>query len=404
MNNYHKIEQDVTNHSPITSQASPQTSVKRRRGWMILGIMGVIAIAGYNLKGYLMAEEGGWAYPPTKVALFNADFYALPNLFEGVGELEAVNEVLIASEVSGRVESINFESGEDVEKGQLLLQLNDQREKSEKARLEAERHYVETQVKRYERLVKEKAVDVSKYDEAFSKLMQINASIAEIEAAISEKAIRAPFSGTAGIRQVHLGDIINPGQKLTTLVDGSRFHANFTLDEKYAEFLTVDQPVQVFISALNRSYPAKISAIDPLISNARLISIQAEIIAGKQNTDIGQIYPELKSGMFVKAFVEGDAINALLIPETALTYTIYGSSVLVTQKNDDGSQQVKAIRVELGAKQKGFVEITKGIRAGDQVVISGQHKLGDGAYIEVVESDTLSFEVPKFPITNMATQ
>lgn len=405
MNHYQSSGQDATQR--------PQSTSKRRKNLLVLGIIGAIAIGGYNLKGYLMAEEGGWGYPPTKVALFHAEHYALPNLFEGVGELEAINEVWIASEVSGRVESINFESGEFVQKGQLLIQLNDQRERSEKARLSAERDYIKTQVKRYERLVREKAVDVSKYDEAYSKLMQIDASISAIDAAIAEKAIRAPFDGNAGIKQVHLGDIINPGQKLTTLVDGNGFHANFTLDEKYAEFLSVDQSVQLFISALNRSYPAKISAIDPLISNARLISIQAEIIAGIQDaentetnetTDIQEIYPELKSGMFVKAFVEGEAINALLVPETALTYTIYGSSVLVTQNNDDGSKQVKSIRVEIGTKQDGFVEITKGIHAGDQVVISGQHKLNDGSYIEVIESDTLPFEVPKFSITNLVSQ
>ena len=397
MTNYQQSGQDSKN--------SLQKTSKHRKNLIVLGVMAALVVGGYNLKGYLKAEDSGWAYPPTKVALFNAEHYALPNLFEGVGELEAINEVWIASEVAGRVESMNFESGEFVQKGQLLIQLNDQRERSEKARLSAERDYIETQVKRYERLVKEKAVDVSKYDEALSKLMQIDASISAIDAAIAEKAIRAPFSGNAGIKQVHLGDIINPGQKLTTLVDESRFHANFTLDEKYAEFLVLDQPVQIFISALNRSYPAKISAIDPLINNARLISIQAEISASKsQNADIQTVYPELKSGMFVKAFVEGEAINALLIPETALTYTIYGSSVLVTQNNDDGSKQVKAIRVEIGTKQDGFVEITKGIHAGDEVVISGQHKLGDGSYIEVIESDTLPFEVPKFSITDLVSQ
>lgn len=399
MNHYQSSGQDA--------KKSPQTTSNRRKNLLVLGVMTALVVGGYNLKGYLKAEEGGWAYPPTKVALFNAEYYALPNLFEGVGALEAMNEVWIASEVAGRVESINFESGEKVKKGDLLIQLNDQRERSEKARLIAERDYIETQVKRYERLVKEKAVDVSKYDEAYSKLMQIDASISAIDAAIAEKAIRAPFDGNAGIKQVHLGDIINPGQKLTTLVDGSGFHANFTLDEKYAEFLSVNQPVQLFISALNRSYPAKIRAIDPLISDARLISIQAEIIAGIQNTeksDIQEIYPELKSGMFVKAFVEGEAMNALLIPETALTYTIYGSSVLVTARNDDGSQQVKSIRVEVGTKQAGFVEITKGLNAGDKVVVSGQHKLGDGSYIEVVESDTLPFEVPQFSITNLVSQ
>lgn len=392
-------------HEAKKSASQKGIQSKRGKNLLIIAIMGVIAIGGYNLKGYLLAKEGGWAYPPAKVALFDAQYYQLPNLFEGVGELEAINEVWIASEVSGRVKSINFESGEVVQKGQLLVQLNDQREKSERARLIAERHYIETQVKRYERLVKEKAVDVSKYDEAYSQLMQIDASLANIDAAIAEKAIRAPFSGTIGIKQVHLGDIINPGQKLTTLVDGSEFRANFTLDEKYAEFLTVDQPAELYISALNRSYPAKVSAIDPLISNARLISVQATVIArNSAEKDIAEIYPELKSGMFVKAFVEGEAIDALLIPETALTYTIYGSSVLVMQKNEDGSEQVKAVRVEIGEKQRGFVEITKGINAGEKVVISGQHKLGDGAFVEVVESDTLSFEVPQFAISNMTTQ
>lgn len=392
-------------HEAKKSASQKGIQSKRGKNLLIIAIMGVIAIGGYNLKGYLLAKEGGWAYPPAKVALFDAQYYQLPNLFEGVGELEAINEVWIASEVSGRVKSINFESGEVVQKGQLLVQLNDQREKSERARLIAERHYIETQVKRYERLVKEKAVDVSKYDEAYSQLMQIDASLANIDAAIAEKAIRAPFSGTIGIKQVHLGDIINPGQKLTTLVDGSEFRANFTLDEKYAEFLTVDQPAELYISALNRSYPAKVSAIDPLISNARLISVQATVIArNSAEKDIAEIYPELKSGMFVKAFVEGEAIDALLIPETALTYTIYGSSVLVMQKNEDGSEQVKAVRVEIGEKQRGFVEITKGINAGEKVVISGRHKLGDGAFVEVVESDTLSFEVPQFAISNMTTQ
>lgn len=361
-----------------------------RRNIMILaGLLGVMITGSYLMKNLFVAKASHNAYPPTKVAVFAAKEYQLPNLFEGVGELEAIHEVWIAAEVMGRVMSIHFESGQFVEKGQLLFQLADAREKSERERLEAERDFLALQLKRYERLAKERAVDVSKYDEARSQLMQIDASLNAIEVAIAEKSIRAPFAGTVGISHIHLGDIINAGQKLTTLVDESRFRANFTLDEKQMKTLSIGQSVDVFISALGSRFPATISAIDPLISNARLISVQADIEATRTQL-LG-----LKSGMFVKALVKGESINTLLIPETALTYTIYGSSVWVVNRLEEAAREVKAVRVEVGIRRDGFVEITKGLMSGEEVIVSGQHKLGDDSVIEVIESESLPLILPE---------
>lgn len=390
-----KLERAPNNHFTGNthnrdSQVGKRARTHNRRNLMMLaGLLGVMIAGSYMMKNLFASEGGSYAYPPTKVALFEAKEYMLPHLFEGVGALAAVHEVQIAAEVMGRVSSIHFESGQFVEKGQLLFQLADAREKSERSRLEAERDFLTLQLKRYEKLVKEKAIDASKYDEALSKQIQIDASLDAINVAIAEKAIRAPFSGIVGISQIHLGDIVNIGQKLTTLVDETRFHANFTLDEKYAKFISLNQPVQIYISALNKQLFAQINAIDPLISNARLVAIQAEVHT--KDIDISG----LRSGMFIKAFVEGEAMNALLIPETALTYTIYGSSVLVAKRHEDGGTRVKAVRVETGRKYEGFVAITKGISIGDAVVVSGQHKLGDGSIIEAVEHDTLSIVLPE---------
>lgn len=375
------------NHDNLSAGKHVRRS-HRRNALMLVGLLGVMIAGSYMMKNLFVAEASSYAYPPMKVAVFTAEEYALPNLFEGVGELEAIHEVWISSEVMGRVTSIHFESGQFVKKGQLLVQLADAREKSERSRLEAERDFLALQLKRYERLVKEKAIDVSKYDEALSKMMQIDASLDAIEVAIVEKAIRAPFSGTAGISQIHLGDIINAGQKLTTLVDESGFRVNFTLDEKRIEALSIGQPLTVYMSSLGRSFPATISAIDPLISHARLISVQADMTL--TNTQLSM----LKSGMFVKVLVKGESRNALLIPETALTYTIYGSSVLVAKTLEEGTSKVKAVRVEVGAKNGGFVEITKGLDIGEAVIVSGQHKLGEGSDIEIIESDTLPFVLP----------
>ena len=377
-------------HEAIPRSLRAKTSQNQKRHiLMIVLFLGLIFIVVLCLKYFFTEDAGSNTYPLAKVALYEAEFYDLPMTYSGIGELEAESEITLASEASGRIVAIYFESGEFVQEGQLLLQLNDQREISDRQRLMADQAFWQKQVNRFRGLAEVKAIEQSQYDEAVSRLAQIDAMIAEIEAVIAEKHIRAPFSGVTGIRKVHLGEMLHAGDEIVTLVDDRQFKANFTLDEKYAGLIQLGQPVTLLVSQNASSIPLKmsasISAIDPKISDARLIAVQAKVPNDEElNSQV------LKSGMFVKALVMAESKPALMIPETSLTYTIYGSSILIAKENEEEILQAQAVRVEIGERYQGFVEITKGLKLGDKVVVSGQHKLSDGALIIEGTNDTLS--------------
>ncbi|OTG86739.1 efflux transporter periplasmic adaptor subunit [Acinetobacter sp. ANC 4558] len=342
----------------------------------------VISILSYLTYQFIQKPVAAQSsYPPVKVALTKAILTEQNKKITAVGELEAVKQVQVSSEVAGRVQSIYFRSGQYVHAGQLLVQLNDETEKGELAQLKAKLKLNEMVYKRANELVKINAVSQEEVDHALANRDMTLGQIQQLQARVQQKKVKAPFSGHIGIRQINLGQYLQVGESIVNLVDTQSLFVNFTLDEKLVPNLKIGQVLQTHIDAYpDESFNARVTAIDPLISKSRTVQIQALLDNSKGL---------LKAGMFANITLQQNVSKQVVeIPETAVTYTAYGESVYIAVKKDN-QLIAQRVKVSVGERNQGWVEVS-GLQANDLVVTSGQIKLSDSTPIDLVQHDTLA--------------
>ncbi len=305
----------------------------------------------------------------------------VPNLLRAVGDLVAVHQVNVTSDVSGRITDIMFTAGSTVKAGAPLVQLFDAPEQGDLASFKAQATVAQLSLDRAKQLASRQFGPQATVDTAQAAFDQASAGIAKTQAIISQKLVRAPFDGELGVRQVEVGQFLTAGTQIVTLTDLSAVYANFTTTEKESATLKVGQTVRVVVDAYpSRIFEGKITTIEPQINtDTRNIRVQATI----ENPD-----HVLKPGMFATTTVVlPDKPAVVTVPETAVDYTLYGDSVyLITEKKaDDGKTSLTAVRtfVRTGDRIDGRVVITNGLKPGDRVVAVGQLKLQSGAAVAI---------------------
>jgi multidrug efflux system membrane fusion protein len=309
-----------------------------------------------------------------------------------VGDLAAVHQVNVTSDVNGRITDIMFTAGADVKQGAPLLQMFDAPEQADLANFKAQATVSQLSLDRAKQLASRQFGPQATVDTAQAAFDQAQAGIARTQAVISQKLVRAPFDGELGVRKVEVGQYLTAGTQIVSLTDLSELYANFTVTEKDSANLKVGQTVRVLVDAYpGRNFDGKISTIEPQIAtDTRNIRVQATIA----NPD-----RILKPGMFTTTTVVlPDKPTVVTVPETAVDYTLYGDSVyLITEKKeDDGKTSLTAVRtfVQPGKRIEGRAEILKGLKPGDRVVAVGQLKLQSGAAV-TISTDPL----PPIPAT-----
>src|ERR1700692_1920525 len=319
--------------------------------------------------------------PPTSVAISEARSEVVPNLLTAVGDLAAVHQVNVTSDVSGRITDIMFTAGSTVKAGSPLVQLFDGPEQGDLASFKAQATGAQLALDRAKQLAARQFGPQATADAAQATFDQANAGIAKTEAIISQKRVRAPFDGELGVRHVEVGQFLTAGTQIVSLTDLSTLYANFTVTEKDSAALKVGQTVRVAVDAYpGRSFEGKITAIEPQIAtDTRNIRVQATL----DNPD-----HILKPGMFATTTVVlPDKPEVVTVPETAVDYTLYGDSVfLITEKKeDDGKTSLTVVRtfVRTGNRVNGRAEILSGLKPGDRVVAVGQLKLQSGAAVAI---------------------
>lgn len=340
------------------------------------------AVCAIGLAGCSSGADGAGAWPVTKVALAPVERAPAPRALQGVGELEAVRQVELASEAAGRVTRIAFTSGQRVRQGDLLVQLNDAPEQAERLQLRAQLRNAQTVLARTRRLIADRVATQEQLDHAQAAHDMAQGELRRIEAVIAQKAIRAPFTGTIGIRRVHEGQYLNAGEAIASLVDAQTLKVNFSLDERAAAWVQPGQQVELRADAWpDRRFEAQVAAIDPLIGPSRMLQVQASL----PNAD-----GLLQAGMFANVRVlRAQPTLVLAVPETAVTYTAYGQTVFVAEAGEQQGLRVRRVAVQTGERWDGQVEIAAGLKAGEQVVVSGQIKLSDGMVVEPMAHDAL---------------
>src|SRR5436305_2665031 len=314
--------------------------------------------------------------PPATVTVAEAKSEVIPNLLTAVGDLAAVHQVNVTSDVSGRITDIVLTAGSSVKADTPLIQLFDAPEQADLASFKAQATVAQLSLDRAKQLAARQFGPQATVDPTQAAVDQANAGIARTQAIISQKLVRAPFDGELGVRKVEVGQFLTAGTQIVTLTDLSMLYLNFTVTEKDSVNLKVGQTVRIMVDAYpGRSFEGKITAIEPQIStDTRNIRVQATIA----NPD-----HILKPGMFATTTVVlPDKPPVITVPETAVDYTLYGDSVfLITEKKeDDGKTSLTAVRtfVRTGNRVHGRAEILSGLKPGDRVVAVGQLKLQSG--------------------------
>jgi membrane fusion protein, multidrug efflux system len=373
---------------PIVDQQHKRP-VRMMRWFIIVGLLLALLVGG--LVGFNAIRSHAIAQffannkpPPATVTVSEAKSEVVPNLLTAVGDLAAVHQVNVTSDVSGRITDILFTAGANVKAGSPLLQLFDAPEQGDLASFKAQAIGAQLALDRAKQLAARQFGPQSTADAAQATYDQANAGIAKTQAIISQKLVRAPFDGELGVRHVEVGQFLTAGTMIVTLTDLSAVYANFTATEKDSAMLQVGQTVRIAVDAYpGRTFEGKITTVEPQISaDTRNIHVQATI----DN-------PEhiLKPGMFVTTTVVlPDKPAVVTVPETSVDYTLYGDSVfLITDKKaEDGTTSLTAVRtfVRTGDRINGRAVITSGLKPGDRVVAVGQLKLQSGSAV-VISTD-----------------
>src|SRR6202045_4358854 len=360
--------------------------VRMVRWFIIIGLLLALlvgALVGFNaFRGQMIAQFfANNRPPPTPVAIAEAKSEVIPNLLTAVGDLAAVHQVNVTTDVSGRITDIMFTAGATVRAGSPLVQLFDGPEQGDLASFKAQAIGAQLALDRAKQLAARQFGPQATADAAQATYDTANAGIAKTQAIISQKLVRAPFDGELGVRHVEIGQYLTAGTQIVTLTNLSTLYANFTVTEKDSGHLAVGQIVRVAVDAYpGRNFEGRINAIEPQVAtDTRNIRVQATL-ANPEHI--------LKPGMFATTTVVLPYKPAVVtVPETAIDYTLYGDSVfLITEKKaDDGKTSLTAVRtfVRTGNRVNGRTEILSGLKAGDRVVAVGQLKLQSGAAVAI---------------------
>jgi membrane fusion protein (multidrug efflux system) len=354
---------------------------KKLRVWIIavIAVLAVIAFLGGTKFGQiskLIGSQKTFKIPPESVTTTKVEKTSWLASREAVGTLVAVRAVTVASEIGGQVKQINFDSGQEVKKGDLLVKLDTSVEEAQLASAEADLKLAETTAKRQQALRKTGANTPSDIDTAESRVASTTAQAAQLRATIAKKTIRAPFDGRLAIRQVELGQVLSPGALVASLQSVTPVHAEFWLPQQTLADLHVNMRSEMTTDVFpGKKWTGIITTINP------------EVDISTRNVRVRATFPNpdgtLRPGMFASvAVLSNDERPQLVIPATAVMYAPYGDSVFsVEKKEQDLVAHQKFIR--LGERRGDLVAVTSGIDAGETIVSSGAFKLHNGSTLVV---------------------
>jgi multidrug efflux system membrane fusion protein len=320
--------------------------------------------------------------PPAQIAAVTATTETVPRFAAGIGSLAAVHQVTITPEIGGLATAILFEPGATVKAGDPLVQLNDAPDRGDLANYEAQARLAAVSLERAKLLAQRQAGPQQTVDQTQSQLDQARAQIIKTQAIIAQKLIRAPFAGRLGVRQIDLGQYLSQGTTIVTLTELDELYVNFTLPSTMRATIVLGQTVNITADAFpGRAFTARITTLEPQVrADTRTMMVQATLA----NPD-----EALLPGMFVNAAVVLPAErDQVVLPETAVDYTLYGDSVYVVREDGTdaaGKAVAKAFRtpVKTGTRWEGKVAILSGVDPGALVVAAGQIKLQNGAPVIV---------------------
>ena len=353
----------------------------RRMTIMLCGVCLLLGLifAFNQFKSFMIKHFiSGMGLPPATVSTMVVATSEWQPKLTSVGNVRAFRGVDLSTEIGGLVQAVPVKSGQDVKEGDLLIKLNDASDVAQLNSLKAMADLAKVINERDKQQLAIQAISKNVFDTSKADAKSKQAQVEAQTALVAKKNLKAPFSGRVGIVSINPGQFVNPGDKLITLQTLDPIFVDFTLPQGNAEQIQVGQDVVVTTDAFkDASFTGKITAVSPKVdTNTRNIQIEAQIA----NPD-----KKVLPGMFANVNIKlGDQVKLLTLPQTAVTYNPYGSTVFIAKptgkKDKQGKPALEAqqVFVTTGATRGDQVAILKGINEGDTVVTSGQLKLKNG--------------------------
>ena len=337
------------------------------------------------VNGKIQEAMAGMANMPQTVSATKAVTSDWQPKIDAVGSLRAVRGAELSLEVPGVVETISFQSGDEVKAGQVLLTLRKEDEEARLQSLEATASLAQITYDRDVKQLKAQAISQAIVDNDEANLRNARAQVAVQKAILDKKTLRAPFDGKLGLRQVDLGQFLSAGTEIATLQSLDPIFIDFLLPQQAVAQITVGEKVRAKVDAFpGRTFEGKITAINPKIdTGSRNVQVRATVSNADQ---------KLLPGMFATVELDtGTAQRLVTLPQTAVSYNPYGSLVYIVDEKGqgpDGKPQLVArqVFVTTGATRGDQVAILKGVSEGDTIVTSGQIKLRNGVPVVVNNS------------------
>jgi membrane fusion protein, multidrug efflux system len=361
-----------------------------KRMLIMLVLVGATLFGVFGFKGFVDGKikeaMSGMGNMPQTVSTTVAQVTDWQQQVEAVGSLRAVNGADLSLELAGVVDKIEFDSGQDVQAGQVLLRLRNDDDVAKLESLEALAKLAQITYDRDVKQLKAQAVSQAVIDSDAANLKNSQALAEQQRSIVDKKVLKAPFAGHLGLRQVDLGQYLAPGTVIVTLQSLTPIYADFTLPQQALDKINVGQAVTARADTYpGKTFEGKITAINPKVD---LATRNVQVRALLDN-------PEklLTPGMFVTVdAVTGQPEKLVTLPQAAISYNSYGSLVYVVEEKGtgpDGKPHLIAQQtfVAVGATRGDQVSITKGLKEGVTVVTSGQVKLRNG--VSVVVNNTV---------------
>ena len=358
------------------------------------GIFGFQAFKAAMIKKFMSSMS----QPPQTVSTTKAAASPWQPSIEAVGSLRAVNGADLSLEVSGVVDSLSFNSGDDVAQGAPLLKLRSEDDQAKLESLQATAELNQITYDRDQKQFKLQAVSQATIDTDAANLKNAKAQVAQQQAILDKKFLRAPFAGHLGIRAVDLGQYLGAGTVIVTLQALDPIFLDFFVPQQAIDQVRLGQSVAVKVDAYkDQTFAGEITAINPRVdTSTRNVQVRATL----KNAD-----RKLLPGMYATVDIAtGGPQDYITLPQTAITFSPYGDTVYIVDSKDGdagGKPQLIARQtfVTTGATRGDQIAVLKGINDGDTVVTAGQIKLHNGSTVLIDNSITPTADAaPAVPI------
>lgn len=350
-----------------------------QRRYQLPILIAVLLLAAMTAWLFLVPEaetvRASGSGDPVPVVAIAAQTQELTDTLEALGTARANEAVIITAQSTELIASVEFEDGDQVAAGDVLVTLHSSNESARVKELQVSLSEARRQLARLENLASENATSRSMLDEQASRVETLEAQIDQARANLSELTITAPFAGVLGNRQISPGTLITPGMPITTLDDVSIIKLDFSVPETFIGGLAAGQLIETTTAAWpGQPFTGRLTSIGSRVNPVtRAVPVRSVI----DNSD-----HKLRPGMLMQVRLIKNRRDALVVPESAV-FPLNDRQYLYRVDDDLIARRVA---VTLGDRRPGLVEITDGLEPGDRVVIEGGLKLSDGQAVELIET------------------